>query len=179
MSQESIREGQMLGAIGALFKLFLFTSLIGWALWLVAMGKLSQDLDDRSIFRNALVSFLVPLIGGLVLWILFWVILIVLAAVFGNIPSMGDSLEMGAFVLFIILAGMLAWALIVVSSIYQAKVCKSLASHFGDSSFSMAATLFNLGGWLSILLVGGLLIWVGWLIVMIAFFKKSKAEVEA
>jgi uncharacterized membrane protein len=150
---------------------------VGIILFLIGMHSLSEYYNEPGIFRNALYSFLTGIIGVVVL------IVVIAAFAIGSIASGGSS------TLSTVVSGILGFLLIVflgalvisiISAIFARNAFKKLGETSGVSSFNTAGLLYLIGGILSIVLIGSILIWIAWIFALGGFnaLRPKPAEVS-
>ena len=149
--------------------------LVGIILFLVAMHSLSQYYNEQGIFKNALYGFLVNVIGGAAL------IVITFALVFTAIASSRASATPGVsgawFATFFLGVVAAAFIIEVVSAVLYMRAFNKLGGKSGVQRFNTAGTLYLIGTVLTIVLVGGLILWIAWIFASIGFNSlKPKAN---
>lgn len=166
----------------------LAVSLAGIVLFLVGISGISNYLNEKRIFSDALKAILIVVIGGFVVGFVWVVIVLIVAAlfaptIFSLLSSVGAgkvgteiyiqllaSLGVtGAILVLLLIIGM--WILMIIFGIKMKNVSDLLNNKFPDLRFKTSGTLFKLGGWLSIILVGSVLIWIAWILYTIDFFS--------
>lgn len=160
-------------------------SIVGIVLFLWAMNTLSKAKNEPVLFREALLAFLIPGIGGVLLGIIGGIVVATLIASSTALMTFFDMKNISATLLSTnilttlgvggvivgIIGVIVGWIFAIVHGIKMQKVSLILESHLNTSNFSIAGTLFFWGGWLTPLLVGVILLWAGWLLYTIAFFS--------
>ncbi|HZY46491.1 MAG TPA: DUF996 domain-containing protein, partial [Candidatus Bathyarchaeia archaeon] len=74
MQAANLSRAKTLGGIGSILTLLLFVPyfvgaalvIVGWALILWAVKDISESVQDRSIFNNAIISVVMAIIGAVV-----------------------------------------------------------------------------------------------------------------
>jgi len=113
-------------------------------LLLVSFNQLSKTLNKPDMFKKYLTGFIIGFVSYIVLYVLgFFLILLVL------IP---------AYILSIIVA------------YYYKQAYDMLANALNHKLFSKGARLMFIGAITTIILVGFILLFVGWIILAVAFF---------
>ena len=158
---------KLLGGIGSILIILSWLPYIGALLGLAGVILVSiafkalSDLDpSKGIFKN---------------WITGLVILIVGSFLGGVLIGIG----MANNSTFFIAVG--AAAAIASSTVYGwlvSKVFSALYELTGENSFKWAATMFFWGAILSVILIGGILYFVGWILAAIGIFS-LKVEAQA
>jgi uncharacterized membrane protein/ribosomal protein L40E len=153
-------------------------SVIGIILFLVSMHGLSQYYNERGIFTNVLYGFLISIIGGAV------VFSVVFAYIFLSITSVASTrtYNPSVFPTFIlVLLGIFVSALVIgiVSAIFYMRAFNKLGNKSGVNSFNTAGLLYLIGAVLTIVLIGGVIIWTAWIFATLGFksLKPKAAEI--
>ncbi len=145
-------------------------SLIGVILLLMAIKGFASFYQDQPMYDNALRGFIYYIIAAIAFAI-----------------SLG-LLAIGAISIFFIGFGILGFiAGLVVAFIFYIMAAKrlrmtlnSLAQKTGEKSFETAGMLLWYGAILSIIVIGGILIFIAWIFVTIGFFQmKTPAQQSA
>lgn len=165
----SLSDAKTLGGVGAILVLIPFVSIIGWILVLVAVKRVGEVTGDRSIFRNAIYAVLTLIVATIIATLVF--LLPLLGA--GIIPTEGaDPTSPTAFFsgnLLIALA--LTWILSIVATVFLRKSYNTIASRLQVKRFRTTGTLFLVGAILIIAIVGGIILFVGIIFQILAFFS--------
>ncbi len=166
-----------------------WVSIVGIVLFLIGIHQLSQAVKDNDLFSETLWAFLIPVIGGAILALVIGIFTVIFA---GSVVGLAGTMEMsnfdvdkfspfalfsvggGVVILLVAVAAILGWVLAIIYGTKMQKVSISLENHLQNANFKTAGSLFFWGGWLSIILVGAILIWVGWLLYTIGFFSVSE-----
>jgi uncharacterized membrane protein len=174
----SLSQAKTLGGIGAIFTLLLFVPffiggvlvVVGWILILLALKRVSDAVQDKSIYSNALISAATAILGTVVFAIL-------VAAAIASFVGMGaaptPSTVTPGFVAVIlgVIGGLVAvWVLAIISAYFLRKSFKSVATRLNMSLFGTAALLYFIGAILTIVVVGIALVFVAEILFIIAFF---------
>ncbi len=148
------------GGLGALFILLSWIPYIGLALYLVglilltiAFKKLSDKDPSKEILKN---------------WLIILIIDIILSAILGAVAvnaviNQSDTLMFLGYLIFVGLG--------ILTGIYYKKIFMSVYELTGETLFKTAANTFFWGGILTVIFIGGILIFIGWIIATIAFFS--------
>ena len=163
-----------LGGLGALFIVLSVIPYIGVVLGIagvillfIALKKLSESEDRKEIFSLFLKGFLINLIGGIVGGLL-----------------LGAEME----VMFAGHASVLNWILATVGGVvlyvsavwgnyYVKRSFELIAMITGNTLFAWAGKLLFWGAVLIIILIGGVVSWVGWILTAVAFFTTEEKSV--
>jgi len=151
----------------------LLLNIVGWILLLVATYQYGKALSDDEIFKKFLIGFILSLVG------------IVIALIFGVFGTIGgfitgggreEALETGIGIGFII-GFLIAYAFIVYSSYLYKQSFSRIASKIGHGLIGTAGTTLFIGSILLIILVGALVVLLGWILATVAFFT-APSEIE-
>ncbi len=163
--------------------------LVGLILTLVGLKGLADGYRDQGIFNNVLYAFILMVIGTAVLVVLMVLTMLSWLASVGidlmNIGTwanfgmalgsyFGSPANMGAFIglLGVILFSWVVFVVfVIVATILIRRSLTSLAKKSGVKLFESAGIVMLIGGVLTIIFVGALLIWVAFLLAAIAFYQ--------
>ena len=159
----SLGQAKVLGGVGAVLTLLglvpvvgMALVIVGWVLVLVALGAVSDAVQDRSILNNAIIAAILAIVGAAGL-------LVVGGTIIGLVGWVGG---IGA-----ILAGLsILWVLAVVSSVFLYMSLKAVGTKLNAGLFGTAAILYVIGQCLTIVLVGFLISPIAQLLFAAAFF---------
>jgi uncharacterized membrane protein len=156
-----------------------FLSLAGFVLVLIAVKSISELVKDKDIFRNYLIDFILSIISIVV-------ILVILFIGFINVGGFSwiNSLQQiniqdfatfwdyfGDIVVYAIMALIIGWILWVIGAIYLRRSYNSIAEHTNVSLFRTTGTVYLIGAITTIVLVGFVILFVGKIIEVIAYFS--------
>jgi len=153
---------KLLGGIGSIF-LLLFP-LAGLVLILIALKKFAEETKREAIFRDFLVATAIALAYMFAVFLL-WILFLLIHSASGAHPPQEPAIAL--FYLFILF---LTWIAGTISASYARRSFEALAQVSGESLFSSAGKLFSLGAILLIILVGSILIFIGEVYSIVAFF---------
>ncbi len=191
-------QAKTFGGVGSILVLLAFIpyagaalAIIGLVLILVAIKYISDEVGDRRIFNNALISVIIGIVGTALAIILL--IPAVLGAMFAatstgsvtivniggfttTIPIPQDGAGMApqgllGLIVAIILILVAIWIVQIVSAVFLKRSYDLVARYLGVGLFSTAALLYLIGAALLIILIGFILILVAGIIQAIAFFS--------
>lgn len=192
----SLESSKYIGGIGALlivigvagvFGAYLgLLTLVGAILVLVAVHELADFYKEKGIFNNMLYSIILLIVGVVVCIAVMVFAAFSALAELGYDYSAGDweafgrmfaegmpMMDFGALFAFIgaaIIALVVLFIFVVVAAFFLRKSLSAIASKTGVRMFATAGMLMLVGGVLTIVVVGFLLIWIAWILVAIAFF---------
>jgi uncharacterized membrane protein len=161
-------DAKTLGGIGSILQIIPFLSIIGYILTLIAVKYISDEVQDPSIFTDMVYAVLAGIVGaGVGAFILIFSF--VLAAPFAP-PTGGASFGLAAF--FGILSFLaVAWIALILSAIFIRRAFERIATRLNVGAFRTAGTLYFIGALLTIVLVGLIIIFVAFIVQIVAFFS--------
>ncbi|MEN2998127.1 MAG: DUF996 domain-containing protein [Brevinematia bacterium] len=190
------QDAKTLSALGSLFIvispiLFLIPilsgilSLAGAVLFLIGLSKISNSVNEPKMFSQGLWAILLPLIVSFIAVMIIGVTIVAAAISFGlavGSTQITENIDLQTIIslmsgvgivglIIIILCFISIWVSVIIYGLKMNTVSELLNKHFPEMEFKVAGTLFKIGGWLSILLVGGLLIWIAWILYTVKFFQ--------
>jgi uncharacterized membrane protein len=151
----SLSNAKTMGGIGGILVFIPGVSLVGWILILVALKDISDVVQDKSIFDNALLAGITAIIGSVILFVLFFFSF----AAF-RFLSLGFFGVLAAF-----------WVLAVISAIFLKNSYDRAGQKLNNSSFGTAGLLYLIGALTAIVLVGFLIIFIALIFQIIAYFS--------
>jgi len=172
---------------GAVFALVGIVTFVGIILFIVAMHRLSQYYVEPGIFKNALYGFILNVVGSAtVIAIEFVFILRSMANISqtGTVPTAATPTQTTPAVISVlsqlIIGFLVVLAIAVVLGIIRAvffmRAFNKLAEKSGKDNFKTAGLLYLLGTVLTIVLIGGILIWIAWILAAMGFNSLKPKE---
>ena len=168
----SLESGKNMAGIGSIFLVIPvpFLSIVGIILVLIGMKNLSEAYNDESIWRNTLYAVIFGIIGiiasGLTLTSFFFGELFT-GATLGFVDETGIFGFFAGLIIFLVI-GFIFYLL---EAIYIRKAFDSLANKSGVDLFRTGGLLLLIGAILTIILVGVFLIFIAWILILVAFFQ--------
>ena len=197
----NISTQKMLSGIGSILILLgwmtgvgILFGIVGAVLWLVSMYQLSNILGKPTIFQKALIGFILN-VAGMVIAFAPFALTMVITFPFGLLAKILlfnlttdetldvtlDISELGFGALIVItvalIAIIVAYAIFVFGFYLQKQAYEILAQATAHNLFEIAGLLMFIGAITTILLLGLLLIIVGFIVLAVAFFTAPN-EVE-
>ena len=181
--------GALLMVIGALPFLGAYTSilsLIGLILVLIALNGLANYYSERGIFNNALYGILTAIVGGIA------TVAIVIVALLDFLTDIGiDIVNMTDWTAFsridfesivtldaiwpflatLVLGLVVLFVFVVVSAFFIRRSLNLAAAKTGVGMFHTAGLMMLIGAFLTIIVIGFLLIWIAAILLIVAFFQ--------
>jgi len=157
--------------------------LVGLVLVMIALKGFADVYSEGSIFNNALYALIIAIVGGVVTIgaafaaIMFWVSGLPIDIT--NPDSIAQFLQ-GGFMdmdaLFSLLGALvivlvLLFLFTVLTAFFFRKSLNTLSTKAGVNMFGTAGILMLIGALLTIILVGFVLIWIGFILLIVAFFS--------
>ncbi|MCW4028195.1 MAG: DUF996 domain-containing protein [Candidatus Bathyarchaeota archaeon] len=142
-------------------------SLVGVILLLMAFKGFSQSYQDPAMYSNALRGFIYYIIAAIVLAVsvaLLWASIASFATIF--LIGLGLIGIVGFFVALVV-----AFIFYVMAAKRLRTSLNALSQKTGEKSFETAGTLLYWGAILTIILIGGILIFIAWIFATIGFFS--------
>ncbi len=169
--------GWVLSWVPGMGVLLNIVGLAGLVLWLISLYQLSNMLKKSDIFRKALIGFILQIVG-LVMAVLFGA---TVGAILGAALSSprGDGIDaILGFVFGFIIGFIVAYPFNVIGSYFYKRAYDILALATAQNLFKTAGLLIFIGAITTILFgLGLLLIFVGYIVLAVAFFTAPN-EVE-
>ncbi len=168
----SLESGKNLAGIGSIFLVIPvpFLSIVGIIMVLFGMKNLSKAYNDDSIWKNTLYAVIFGIIGiiasGLTLESLFFSGIFA-SAVFG----IGDTTGIIGLITGVIIFLVVAFIFYLLEAIYIRRAFDSLANKSGVGLFRTGGLLLLIGAILTICLVGLFLIFIAWILILVAYFQ--------
>ena len=141
--------------------------LVGVILFLVAMNSLSQYYSEPRIFKNALYGFLMNIIGAAALVVIAFAIM--LTTIVSSVTSSTPGFSGAGVIIGVLVVLFAALVISVVSAVFYMRAFNKLGEKSGVHSFNTAGLLYLIGTVLTIVLIGGLLVWVAWIFALSGF----------
>ncbi len=193
--------GAILMFIGVLplFNYSTVISLVGAILVLAALNGLAGYFKDRGIFNNALYALIVGIVAVVVVvTLLFTVVLsnatdllrIIYPGWDGNWASLQNmtpdtnaftsgNFDFATFTPLIIdfvIIWVVVWITSIVGTFFLRRSLKAVSDKSQVGLFGTAGLLMLIGGFLTVVIIGVFLIWIGILLLAIAFFQIKPPE---
>ena len=156
----SLSQGKTLGQIGSILVFIPFVNIVGYILLLIAINDISNGVQNRSIFNNAVIAIVIEIVGvalGLSL---------IVAGSLTSVFTAGMSAVAGTF------AGLaVVWVMLVVAALFFRRSYNDMGSSLGVGQFRTTGTLYLVGAALTIVFVGIIIIFVAYIFQAIAYFS--------
>jgi len=158
----SLSSAKTLGGVGGILVFFPVLSLVGWILILLATKEISETVQDKTIFDDALLAAITAVIGA-----------VVLVAFLFSPRSPGGFFAFGSLALFLpflVILGVF-WIFTIISAIFLKRSYEKISQRLNVSAFATAGLLYLIGAALTIVLVGFLIILIALIFQVVAYFS--------
>ena len=156
-----IRNIKLLGGIGIGLSLFswlpavgILLSLVGTILIFIAFWRISKINPEKGIFKNVMLGYLFSFLGGFAVGIL------------SSLVSHGSSFNAYLLILWILMG-----VFISVSGYFFKKALYETSETFNEKLFKTAGDVIFFGSLGTFVILGFFVVFIGWIIATIAFFK--------
>lgn len=160
-----LADAKILGGIGSILEIIPLLSIVGYVLTLIAVKYVSDEVHDSTIFTDMVLAVITGIAG---------VAVGAFALFFGALSSV-FTLGIGAF-LGIAAFLVIIWIVLIISSIFVRRAFDKMASKLNIGTFRTAGTLYFVGALLTIVLVGFLILFVAFIVQVIAFFSIQEGQ---
>jgi len=148
--------------VGGILVFLPFVSLVGWILILLATKEISETVQDKSIFDDALLAAITAIIGAVV-----FVAFIVTGSITGLFTF---GLGFPRFLLFFGILGAF-WVFTIISAIFLKRSYEKISQRLNVSAFATTGLLYLIGAALTIVFVGFLILLVALIFQVVAYFS--------
>ncbi len=177
----SLSQAKTLGGVGAILALLFWVPahvgivllVVGLVLMLFAVKNIADIVGDQAIFSNMMYSVILAIIGP----IIATVVLLAAAASFigalnGFTPG-SMTIPSGFFTVlgFVVLAGVILWVCILVSTVFVKRSYDTIATKLRVDMFRTTGLLFLIGAATLIVLVGFVILFIAAILQIVAFFS--------
>jgi uncharacterized membrane protein len=155
------------------FTVFLFVvgaiGVIGFIMFIVAMRNLSNYYNEPSIFNKVLYAFILSIISAII------AVVLESAFVFSSLNGLQTSTPTTPP--FLTILGVLGITTVfsIVNAVLYMQAFNKLAEKSGVDNFKTTGLLYLIGTLLTIVLIGGLLIWIAWIFAAMGFNKLKQS----
>lgn len=170
----SFESAKALGGVGAILVILSIVhwiiGVVGFILLIIALKELSDYYGKPSIFNNALIALLLSIIGVIILGVALFSALLTIFSI--HLPRFLPSFpHFPSTILSTILLGLIAtFVVFVASAVFFRRSLNELADSSGETLFKTAGLLYLIGVILLIVMVGGIIIFISYILIAIAFF---------
>ena len=178
----SLSQAKTLGGIGSILTLlgivpFAGTALeiTGWILVLIAIKYVSEAVQDRSIYKNAIIAAVLAMVGavvgGLVVGFSIFRFMSLGSMTSTTPPPSLTSPGISGLIPSIIAGLVVLWVLAIIASFFLRRSYNTVATRLNIGLFRTGALIYLIGSILTIVLVGFLLAFVAQILFVVAFFS--------
>jgi uncharacterized membrane protein len=177
----SLSQAKTLGGVGSILIILSFVpyaggvlGIVGWIMTLIAIKNISDTLQDRPIFQNAMYSIILAIVGVAIAAV------VLVGAFFGfiGLGRLGSftpgttAIPTGIIALVgeIILGLVVVWIIAIISALFLRRSYNEIAARLNVGMFRTGALLYLIGAALTIIVVGFALIFVAEILFIVAFF---------
>ncbi|HYY92628.1 MAG TPA: DUF996 domain-containing protein [Candidatus Dormibacteraeota bacterium] len=152
----SLSNAKTLGGVGGILVFIPGVSLVGWILILVALKDISEVLQDKTIFDDALVAGIMAILGSVVLFFVAFSPAVIFR-------PLAFPLIWAAVALFAVFA--------IISAVFLKRAYDKIAPRLNVQSFTTAGLLFLIGTITTIIFIGFLILFIALIFQVIAYFS--------
>ena len=181
----SLSQAKTLGGIGSI--LALLSGLLFWApyssgivllivglvLMLIAVKNIADTVGDQPIFNNMMYSVILAIIGPVIAAVVAFVAAASFLSAFRGFTPGTTSFSSGFFAAigFIILAVVILWVCILISTIFLKRSYDTVATKLRVDVFRTTGLLFLIGAATLIVAVGVVILFIAAILQVVAFFS--------
>ncbi len=176
----TISQAKIYGGIGSILVLLSFIPTVGWILAIVgfiltviAIKYISESVNDPSIFRNAIIAYVIAIVGIVVVGVVVAAVifgLVGLGALAGGPVGATTGGVMGVLA-SVVVALVVIWILLILSGYFIRKTYNSISAKLNVGMFRTAALVYFIGAALTIILIGFVILLVAQILLVIAYFS--------
>jgi uncharacterized membrane protein len=161
----SLSSAKTLGGVGGILVFIPLLSLVGWILILLATKEISESVQDKTIFDNALLAGVTAVIGAVVFGVFIF------SGAIGGLFFAGPFGIGGVgFLGFLVILGAF-WVFTIISAIFLKRSYEKISQRLNVSAFATAGLLYLIGAALTIVFIGFLIILIALIFQVVAYFS--------
>lgn len=185
----SLREAKVYGGVGSILLLVgglvglfvpfgsIVIPIVGLILVLIAVNYIAQALNRRDIFTDMIVAVVLIIVAFVVISIF---VLAAIASFFGfagpgfdfTDPSEIPEGDLIGLLVGVLVGLAIAWVISIIAAIFFKRSFDNIADGLGVNIFHTTGLLMLIGSILLIAVgIGGILIFVAWILMIVAFFS--------
>ena len=145
--------------------------LVGFILFILAMHQLSHYYKEPGIFKNIAYALIINIVGAIAVFALFFVLISSSINSAITTPSNLSLQFLDQFIFSFLALVVLAMVLGIISAAFYMRAFNKLGEKSGLDRFKAAGVLYFIGVLLSIVLFGGVLVWIAWIFVAWGFYS--------
>jgi uncharacterized membrane protein len=155
-----LSDAKVLGGIGSILEIIPILSIVGYILVLFSVKFVSDEVKDGSIFNDMIIAVVAGIVG-----VAAGGFILIFSGIF-SIFTAGLSAFVGIIAVLVVV-----WIALIVSSIFVRRAYDKMATKLNVGTFRTAGTLYFIGALLTIILVGFLILFVAYIVQIVAFFS--------
>ena len=180
----SLGQAKTLGGVGAILALLFWVPahigivllIVGLVLMLFAVKDIADIVGDQVIFSNMMYSVILAIIGPIIATV---VLLAAAASFFGALSGFTPgsmTIPSGFFAAlgFVVLAGVILWVCILISTVFVKRSYDAIALKLRVDMFRTTGLLFLIGAATLIVFVGFLILFIAAILQVVSFFSISE-----
>ena len=152
-----------LSAFFTVLVILAIVGLVGFILFILAMHQLSHYYKESGIFKNIVYALIVNIVGAIFVFALFFVFISSSINTAITTPSTSILPFLNQFIFSFLALVVVALVLGIISAAFYMRAFNKLGEKSDRDSFKAAGVLYFVGVLLSIVLVGGILVWIAWI----------------
>src|SRR3989449_8632538 len=161
----SLSSAKTLGGVGGILVFLPGISVVGWILILLATKEISESVQDKTIFDDALLAGITAIIGAVVFGVF------VFSGAIGGVFFIGPFGVGGVgFLGFLAILGAF-WVFTIISAIFLKRSYEKISQRLNVSPFAPTWLLYLIGAALTLLLVCFLILLIALIFQVIAYFS--------
>ncbi len=162
----SLSEAKSLGGIGAILAIIPGINVVGWVLVLFAIKNVSEVLQDRTIFDDAIIAAITSVVGSIAFVVLLF------GGYFFALVSFAPSGTPGPGIFFAaIIVLLVTWAFEVVSAVFLKRASDNIGQRLNIGAFGTTGILCLIGSLLTVVFIGFLIVFIALIFQIVAFFS--------
>jgi uncharacterized membrane protein len=162
-----LEDAKIFGGVGSILQIVPAVGIVGYILTLIGVKYIADEVHDQTIFTDMVYAVITGIIGVAVG-------AFALALFFGALTSVftrGAGAFLGGISFLVII-----WLAFIISSIFVRRAFGKMATRLNVGTFRTAGTLYFYGALLTIILVGFVLLFIAFVLQIIAFFSIHEAQ---
>ena len=162
----SLSSAKTLGGVGGILVFIPGISLVGWILILLATKEISESVQDKTIFDDALLAAITAVIGAVVFVVFAFSFALLPRSTGGPFGAFGAV----AFAPFLVILGVF-WVFTIISAIFLKRSYEKISQRLNIGTFATTGLLYLIGAALTIVLVGFLILLIALIFQIVAYFS--------
>ena len=177
----SLSQAKTLGGVGAILALLFWVPthvgivllVVGLVLMLFAVKNIADIVGDQAIFSNMMYSVILAIIGPIIATVVLLAAAASLIGALNGFTPGSMTIPSGLFTAlgFVVLAGVILWVCILVSTVFVKRSYDTIATKLRVDMFRTTGLLFLIGAATLIVLVGFVILFIAAILQIVAFFS--------